>query len=412
VKTPLMPTRRRAVELADVLDRRRDSADVEVRRLVGVAEAVRALPAVQPSTDFAAGLRAQLVATAEREFLPTRRGGEARRRAPLTTATPLRRRVGLAAAAGTFVAFGGGAGLASASAAAMPGELLYPVKRGVEQVELGLATSDGSQGRAELDMGETRLAEVGALLGSDDPAANERIVATLEDFTASATAGGDHLMSSYQETDDPADLQVLHEYAEGYGATLTDLGSMLPIAAAEAFAAAAATVSTIDEQAIQLCPACADGGAAVTVSTDLVTAGWQAIISPADGEGLIAVGGLPATGTDQAELGVQLPSVDPADLTGAGGGEEPGDVTPGTPSATQPPVSPPSTGDESDDVEVPLGNPGNALDDENLNDAVDDLLGGGGGGGNGGGDTVDDVVDDVNDTVDDVPVTPPNLELP
>ena len=55
-----MPTRRKAVELADVLDRRRDSADVEVRRLVGVAEAVRALPAVQPSTDFAAGLRDQL----------------------------------------------------------------------------------------------------------------------------------------------------------------------------------------------------------------------------------------------------------------------------------------------------------------------------------------------------------------
>ena len=402
-----MPTRRKAIELADVLDRRRESSDAEVRRLVGLAESVRALPVVQPDTDFAAGLRAQLVATAEREFLPTQRGGETRRRVALPTTAPLRRRVGLAAAAGTFVALGGGAGLASASAAAIPGELLYPVKRGVEQVELGLATSDGSQGRAELDMGETRLAEVGALLGSDDPAASTRIVDTLEDFTASATAGGDHLVSSYQETDDPADLQVLHEYAEGYGDTLTDLGSMLPIEAAEAFAAAAATVSTIDEQAIQLCPACADGDAAVIVSTDLVTAGWQAIISPADGEGLIAVGGLPAADTDQASLGVQLPSVDPADLTGAGGGDDPGDVTPSTTPPTTPPVSPPNDG--SDDVNVELGNPGNALDDENLNDAVDDLLGGGGGGGGGG---ADDVVDDVNDTVDEVPVTPPNLELP
>ena len=408
MKTQLLPTRRKAVELADVLDRRRESSDAEVRRLVGLAEAVRALPVVEPSTDFAAGLRAQLVATAEREFLPTQRGGQASRRAPITTATPLRRRVGLAAAAGTFVALGGGAGLASASAAAIPGELLYPVKRGVEQVELGLATSNASQGRAELDMGETRLAEVGALLGSDDPAAATRIVDTLEDFTASVTSGGDHLVSSYQETDDPADLQVLHEYAEGYGDTLTDLGSMLPMEAAEAFAAAAATVSTIDEQAIQLCPACADGDAAVTVSTDLVTAGWQAIISPADGEGLIAVGGLPAAGTGQATLGVQLPSVDPADLTGANGNENPDAVTPPGTTAPTPPVSPPNDG--SDDVNVELGNPGNALDDEFLNDAVDDLLGGNGG--NGGGGDADDVVDDVSDAVDEVPVNPPDLELP
>ena len=407
MKTPLLPSRRKAAELADVLDRRRDSSDAEVRRLVGLAEAVRALPAVQPDTDFAAGLRAQLVATAERELLPTQRGGETSRRAPVSTASPMRRRVGLAAAAGTFVAIGGGAGLASASAAAIPGELLYPVKRGAEQVELALATSDGSQGRAELDMGETRLTEVGALLGSDDPATSGRVVDTLEDFTASAAAGGDHLLSSYEQTGDPEDLQVLHEYAEGYGDTLTDLGSMLPIEAAEAFAAAAATVSTIDQQAIDLCPSCVDGDASVTVSTDLVTAGWQAIISPADGEGLIAVGGLPAAGTDQAALGVQLPTVDPADLTGGNGNEGPGNVEqPGTTPPTTPPVSPPSTGNGSD-VEVELGNPNDALNDTDLNNAVDDLLGGsnGGGGGGGGNNVVDDVVDEV-------PVTPPDLELP
>ena len=70
---------------------------------------------------------------------------------------PVRRRlVGLTAAA---VAAVGSVGMITTSATAVPGDVLYPVKRGVESVQLALHRGDTSRGEFQLDQARERLAE-------------------------------------------------------------------------------------------------------------------------------------------------------------------------------------------------------------------------------------------------------------
>ncbi len=415
--TPLLPTRRKAVALADAIDGRRDrkaAEDAEIDALVAAVEAVRALPQVRPSDAFNDGLRTRLVAAAERELLPIQRD----RRSPRgdgRPVAPLRHRVGLAAAAGALVVSGGGAGLASASAAAIPGELLYPVKRGVERVDVALAGDDGAAGRAEMDHAGTRLDEVGALLATADPTADRRVVDTLRDFTATATSGGERLVASYTATNDEADITVLHESAVAFDDVLTDLAGALPAEAADAFAAAAATVSTLDQQAGELCPDCTGGSEPVSVPTDLVAAAsWQTIISPADGTGPITVGA-PTSGRRgsgrAAASGCSCRASTPPSSTVPRAASRPEERHPAwTRTGCLLPV-----GADDPEVEVEPPDPDGTVEDSTstvdstVGAVVDDLLGGGTSGGGG---PLDDPLGEVDDIVDDVPVSPPTLDLP
>jgi hypothetical protein len=67
----------------------------------------------------------------------------------------------LIAAAITAILLGGAA--VSASASALPGELLYPVKRAVERVELMIHRDPASQAKLHLEYAQRRLAELSAL---------------------------------------------------------------------------------------------------------------------------------------------------------------------------------------------------------------------------------------------------------
>lgn len=66
---------------------------------------------------------------------------------------------------------GGGSGVAAASSSALPGEMLYPVKRAVEQVMLTAAFTPGSEARVQADLAARRLHEVERLLASGASAA-------------------------------------------------------------------------------------------------------------------------------------------------------------------------------------------------------------------------------------------------
>ncbi len=74
-----------------------------------------------------------------------------------------RRKMALAASAAALALLGGGFGLASTSSDALPGDALYPVKRGVEDAQLLLTTGDG-----DLDLhrqfAKTRLREAEQLI--------------------------------------------------------------------------------------------------------------------------------------------------------------------------------------------------------------------------------------------------------
>ena len=107
--------------------------------------------------------------------------------------------------AASLVLVGGTAGMAAAASGSLPGDGLYPVKRGVEQVETVVRLSDASKGRAQLDQAATRLDEVRSLQarGSTD---GDLVASTLDSFRTSAEDGSDKLFAAYQAGSDSADI--------------------------------------------------------------------------------------------------------------------------------------------------------------------------------------------------------------
>lgn len=274
--TALFSTRRRADEFAAALDGaagaatpRRDLND-ELRELVAVAGALRspdlhAGDAV-PRADFSADLRGRLMTEAEQVLtretaqlrLPVRERGRRERR--------------LVAAATAAVLLGGSAGMAAAAQQALPGEALYPIKRGLEQAEAGLSMSAGGKGRDLLHHATDRLSEVRALLAADSVTAAPQVPATIEDFTAQAREGAELLMVDYEETRDPANIVEVREFAANGIKTIRDLAPSAPEEAQDELAEAAVTLAEIDEAAIMLCSTCAPDIPAVELPGFLLAA--------------------------------------------------------------------------------------------------------------------------------------------
>jgi hypothetical protein len=265
--TSMLPNRRRAEELADAIDGRRPAQNAEVRELVAVAAAMQATSQVLPRADFTADLRAQLVAAAHRE-LSSPAGGEPTPRAERPRRSGYRR-LGVAAATGAFVVVGGTTGIASASEHALPGDLLYPVKRGVEQIDLRLTANDAERGRLELELAQTRLDEVGKLLESGDPVAEALVAETLEDFTESAGAGSELLLKPQDTSASAATL--VNAFAVDSSLTLNVLAPEFddlaePVDAVRAFSGAADMMAKIDAAATEECPTCLDEEDSVSVT--------------------------------------------------------------------------------------------------------------------------------------------------
>jgi len=207
--------RGRADAFARVLDGGpggRPDGDPELAALADLAARLREVPtqALRPEVAFRTELRARLVAEAEglravREHLPAPRR-------PAEPAAPRRtpRRLLAGVLAATLL---GGTGAAVASTAALPGELLYPVKRGVEQVRLGLSAGDAARGATELSLARTRLDEAEMLLlrgGAGD--SQDRAVDALQDFSDAAVAGSGLLLEAYAADGDRRHLEEVADF--------------------------------------------------------------------------------------------------------------------------------------------------------------------------------------------------------
>lgn len=259
--TSLFSMRKRAEEFAAAVDGRSTARSGEVQALVGVATALRShhdadLDAM-PRADFAADLRARLMVEAEQVLtpgaslvLPPRRHGARERR--------------LVAAASAVVLLGGTASMAAAAQNALPGEALYPIKRGLERAEAGLSVSPAGKGRDLLHQANDRLDEVEGLL-SGDSLATARIPATLQDFGNQAEEGADLLMASFEENRDPSAIQAVREFAADGIVLLQDLARTAPASAQDELTEAALLLSAIDGQASALCSSCAAGIPALEV---------------------------------------------------------------------------------------------------------------------------------------------------
>jgi len=258
--TPQFRHRRRAEEFAALVDAPVGvaSAGDQGRLLAVVAElreqgglAVGATPKPAFSTDLRARLLAEASETSETSRVP-----QALLPVPDRPRTVRQRR--LVAAATATIVLGGTAGMASAAQGALPGEALYPVKRGIEQVQVGLAGSSLERGRQLLEQASTRLEEVQGLLDSGPVMRATQIPHTLQDFSRQAGEGADLLLRSYRDTGNPGTVATVRAFAKQQLQTLTGIAGVTPPKAHQDLVVAATTLGSIDGDARGVCEDCTD----------------------------------------------------------------------------------------------------------------------------------------------------------
>lgn len=254
--TALYGARRRADQFAAAIDNPHRDVDAELRDLVSVVRTLRSTaaddPDATPRADFAADLRARLMAAADEALepgaplaLPPRHVGRRERR--------------LVAAAATVVLIGGSTGMAAASSGALPGDPLYPVKRGIERAEASLQVSEAGKGRHLLDQARGRLVEVRGLISDDAPAGPTRVPTALDDFTAQAEQGAGLLFESFREDRDPASVNAVRDFTADALEELEGLAATAPSSSQADLRAAALALRDLDQRASQLCTSCAAG---------------------------------------------------------------------------------------------------------------------------------------------------------
>lgn len=249
--TSLLSAKKRAEEFAAAVDARTEGTGQrpEVAELVDVVSALRSAETPSPRAEFSSSLREQLMAEAAETLatnavltLPTRRRGARERR--------------LAAAASVFVLVGGSAGMAAAAQNALPGDALYPIKRGLERAEADLRTGDAAKGRELLDQAGQRLAEVESLLASSDT--DPQLGDTVTAFTGQAQEGASLLMTAFEGDRDPADIESIRTFTTEALGRLQQVAASAPAEIQVDLTNAALALQRIDEAAAAACSTCSD----------------------------------------------------------------------------------------------------------------------------------------------------------
>jgi len=275
----LLPSRRRAESFSRALEGHLQPTDQRLQRLLDTASQLSAVPLVEPRDEFRAALRERLLEAAAVE-LPAQAAAAAtapepdrsrRAHAAPVTDTPsaARRRRQLVAVATGLVLVGGGTGVAAASEQALPGDMLYPVKRTLESAQVSLAQSPGGEGHALLERASTRLYEADSL-GSEEELGQTRVDAVesaLGDFARDASHGGSKLLDAYSTSGDAQDIRQLRAFTSQSHDTLSDLAQTLPHESQPSLMAAAETVVGLDDMARRACPGCASRLPPLTLPT-------------------------------------------------------------------------------------------------------------------------------------------------
>lgn len=238
---------------ADALEGR-GPRNSEVRELVRFAESL-CESAVDPSPEFRLSLRAQLMADAATVLVKAPAPGDRSHvRAFKPSEHPVRRR--LAAATAALIATSGMVGIVASSAQAIPGDMLYPVKRGVETVELSMHRGDESRGSFQLAQASERLAEAHSLSTQKDSRSEAAVVKALAEFSDTATAGSAALFDDYTSEGNEKSIDKIGSFAETSSSVLQSMSANMPAGSTDAFKTAATTVSDLVSQATTLCGQC------------------------------------------------------------------------------------------------------------------------------------------------------------
>ena len=236
--------RRSAERFAELLDettaghRRHDRGhDDQLAELVAIGGSLSAAkPGVRVDPEFRVGLRAMLIATAERDGL-----GRTTTAVETETAVPTAPgrsglRAGLFGSGGRRIRTRGAivigvaagamavSGISAASENASPGSALYGVKRSTERAQLAIAGSDATRGQLSLDFARTRLAEAVGMPGDDSEFSR-----VLDDMDTSTRKGVRLLNTSAVSRKDTKPLTTIDSFVIGQRQTLTPvLGQLTP----------------------------------------------------------------------------------------------------------------------------------------------------------------------------------------
>ncbi|WP_436836885.1 DUF5667 domain-containing protein [Micromonospora profundi] len=219
-------SRRRAKRFAQLLDeanggRRhhvRSRVDGQLAPLVAVGQRLSVdPPTTEVDPEFRTGLRAMLLATAERDGIgttPATAEPAVARPAATTTcgsllpaATARRARARGAILIGIAAGAVAVSGISAASENAVPGDALYGMKRSTERAQLALASSDISRGQLFLDFARTRLGEAAELRG--DPVGYS---AVLDDMDADTRQGIRLLTAAAVQRAEPSSLDTVNAF--------------------------------------------------------------------------------------------------------------------------------------------------------------------------------------------------------
>ncbi|MDX6325601.1 MAG: hypothetical protein QOK15_1955, partial [Nocardioidaceae bacterium] len=311
--TSLTSARRRAEEFAVAVDAPEDHpTPPRLAELVDVVGRLRSHEPPSPSPDFSSALRERLLAEADQLLVQD------------AAPTPLRRQTRaherrLAIAASAFVLVGGSAGLAAGAQNALPGDALYPVKRGLESAHTGLSLNRVDKGRDLLGQADNRLAEVQGLLADDSGALDlTQVTATIHDFGQQAQQGSQLLLDSYAQSQDSGIIVDVRRFAAGGLTALQDLTRNAPAQAQPLLARAALVVEEIDREAVQSCASCASAQPALRLP--------RMLLSPAEVDRVLdAMHGV-QVGNDHPALGTTPPVGAAGGMRTAGTGSKTGGI--------------------------------------------------------------------------------------
>ncbi|MFI9360598.1 DUF5667 domain-containing protein [Kitasatospora sp. NPDC053057] len=327
-----------------------EAGSVAMAELVGLADALGALPGPALEQEVRTVQRAQLMAAFEQAFAGGPGAAVPRQRRHRAIRTAPRGRWSRRFAIGGLVAglaVGSLAGAAAASSSALPGDTLYGMKRGLEGLRLDLADSDSERGELLLGNAATRLGEANALVGQTgsttglSPATVDRLRRALDDMHADALKGRDLLRSVYRSNGSLDPMRALAGFAHDEDGRWSELQGRLPVQLTEQAHLVDQLFDDISEDVAPLRlaqPPAKSGGPAGTGAGDDSSSSTGG--SPA-GSGANGSGAAPGSGQSQGSAG-NRPGTDhaPADPgtgstagSGAKGGGLPGALPSGAPDA-------------------------------------------------------------------------------
>lgn len=327
--------RRRAEEFDALLSGGGDRQDEErYADLLAVVGSLREAPEVQARPAFVADLRTQLVAAAERQDVRVVDDATARLLTPRQRRGASERKI--AVALGGFAVVAATGSMAMASQGSLPGDVLYPVKRAIENAETNLRGDETARAATLLEHAEARLAEVEALAARDGQTDSAAINDTLEDFKDQSNQAAALALDEYAADGDQAGVDELRTFSSRSMERLTSLSESLPTDSRPSLVAAAQNLTQIDQAARQQCPEC--GGSLTELPTFAIRSLTEALDPGTDPEQLTDIPRITAEDLARGEKAATR------DGAGQGSRGEPAQQQPDAPRTdAQQPVDDPTT---------------------------------------------------------------------